>query len=98
MSEFTMDRLRENLESLKMKNTLEILDNYPTGRWLKIPQDWAEAMESGLIAAYPWEVSEGEYCWLTEKQAKVKLPEEGFGKPSKWGYWWMRYVGSKCEI
>ena len=23
-----MDRLRENLESLKMKNTLEILDNY----------------------------------------------------------------------
>ena len=28
MSEFTMDRLRENLESLKMKNTLEILDNY----------------------------------------------------------------------
>ena len=28
MSELTMDRLRENLESLKMKNTLEILDNY----------------------------------------------------------------------
>ena len=28
MSEFTMDRLRENLESLKMKNTLEILNNY----------------------------------------------------------------------
>ena len=28
MTEFTMDRLRENLESLKMKNTLEILDNY----------------------------------------------------------------------
>ena len=28
MSEFTMDRLRENLETLKMKNTLEILDNY----------------------------------------------------------------------
>ena len=28
MSEFTMDRLRENQESLKMKNTLEILDNY----------------------------------------------------------------------
>ena len=28
MSEFTMDGLRENLESLKMKNTLEILDNY----------------------------------------------------------------------
>ena len=28
MSEFTMDRLRENLESLKMNNTLEILDNY----------------------------------------------------------------------
>lgn len=28
MNEFTMDRLRENLESLKMKNTLEILDNY----------------------------------------------------------------------
>lgn len=26
MSELTMDRLRENLESLKMKNTLEILD------------------------------------------------------------------------
>ena len=26
MSEFTMDRLRENLESLKMKNTLEILE------------------------------------------------------------------------
>jgi len=23
-----MDRLRENLEALKMKNTLEILDNY----------------------------------------------------------------------
>lgn len=28
MSELTMDRLRENLECLKMKNTLEILDNY----------------------------------------------------------------------
>ena len=28
MSEFTMDWLRENLEALKMKNTLEILDNY----------------------------------------------------------------------
>ena len=28
MTEFTMDRLRENLEALKMKNTLEILDNY----------------------------------------------------------------------
>ena len=28
MTEFTMDRLRENLESLKMKNTLQILDNY----------------------------------------------------------------------
>ena len=28
MTEFTIDRLRENLESLKMKNTLEILDNY----------------------------------------------------------------------
>ena len=28
MSEFMMDRLRENLEALKMKNTLEILDNY----------------------------------------------------------------------
>ena len=28
MSELTMDRLRENLENLKMKNTLEILDNY----------------------------------------------------------------------
>ena len=28
MTEFTMDRLRENLESLKMKNTLDILDNY----------------------------------------------------------------------
>ncbi len=28
MNELTMDRLRENLESLKMKNTLEILDNY----------------------------------------------------------------------
>lgn len=25
MTEFTMDRLRENLEALKMKNTLEIL-------------------------------------------------------------------------
>ena len=28
MSKFIMDRLRENLEALKMKNTLEILDNY----------------------------------------------------------------------
>ena len=28
MNELTMDRLREDLESLKMKNTLEILDNY----------------------------------------------------------------------
>ena len=28
MTEFTMDRLRKNMESLKMKNTLEILDNY----------------------------------------------------------------------
>jgi len=28
MSEFMMERIRENLTSLKMKNTLEILDNY----------------------------------------------------------------------
>lgn len=28
MSELAMERLRENLEALKMKNTLEILDNY----------------------------------------------------------------------
>ena len=28
MSEFTYERLRENLERLKLKNTLEILDNY----------------------------------------------------------------------
>lgn len=28
MSELTMDRIRENLENLKMKNTLDILDNY----------------------------------------------------------------------
>jgi len=28
MSEFTYERLRENLARLKMKNTLEILDNY----------------------------------------------------------------------
>ena len=28
MSEFNMDRLRKNLESLNTKNTLEILDNY----------------------------------------------------------------------
>lgn len=28
MSELTMDRLPENMECLKMKNTLEILDNY----------------------------------------------------------------------
>ena len=28
MSEFTMDRLRKNLEALKMKKTMEILDNY----------------------------------------------------------------------
>ena len=28
MSELTMDRLRDNLTSLKMRNTLEILDNY----------------------------------------------------------------------
>ena len=28
MTEFTVDRPRENLESLKMKNTLELLDNY----------------------------------------------------------------------
>jgi archaellum component FlaC len=28
MSEMTMERLRDNLESLKMKNTLETLDNY----------------------------------------------------------------------
>jgi DNA replication protein DnaC len=28
MSEFVMERLRENLAALKMKNTLEILDNY----------------------------------------------------------------------
>ena len=31
MTEFTMDRLRENLESFKMKNTLEILDNFEQG-------------------------------------------------------------------
>jgi DNA replication protein DnaC len=28
MSEFVMDRIRDNLSALKMKNTLEILDNY----------------------------------------------------------------------
>jgi len=28
MSEFTYERIRENLDRLKMKNTLEILDNY----------------------------------------------------------------------
>ena len=28
MNELTMDRLRENLESLKMKNTLEMLDEF----------------------------------------------------------------------
>ena len=28
MSEFMMERLKENLENLKMKNTLDILDNY----------------------------------------------------------------------
>lgn len=28
MSELMLERLRENLESLKLKNTLEILDNY----------------------------------------------------------------------
>ena len=28
MSEFTMDRLRENLEALKMKHTPEILDDF----------------------------------------------------------------------
>ena len=28
MSEFTYERLRENLERLRMKNTLEIIDNY----------------------------------------------------------------------
>jgi len=28
MSEFTYERLRQNLERLKMKNTLETLDNY----------------------------------------------------------------------
>jgi len=28
MSEFVMERLRENLTSLKMRNTLEIIDNY----------------------------------------------------------------------
>jgi len=28
MTELTMEHLRENLESLKMKNTLEILHNY----------------------------------------------------------------------
>ena len=28
MSEMVMDRIRENLASLKMKHTIEILDNY----------------------------------------------------------------------
>ena len=28
MIELTMERLRENLKNLQMKNTLEILDNY----------------------------------------------------------------------
>ena len=28
MSDFTYERLKENLERLKMRNTLEILDNY----------------------------------------------------------------------
>ena len=28
MSEFTFERIKENLENLKMKNTLEIIDNY----------------------------------------------------------------------
>ncbi len=60
----------------------------PTGRWLKVPQWDAEDIESGFRTKYPWEVSEGEYCWLTERQAKIRLPETGFGKPSKWKYWW----------
>lgn len=70
----------------------------PTGRYPQVPSGWAESMKEGYISVYPWEASEGEYCWLTEKQAKTILPETGFGKPSKWGYWWMSYVGSKCEI
>lgn len=60
----------------------------PTGRWLKVPQSDAKAMEDGTITAYAWEMSEAEYCLLTEKEAKKKLPEEGFGKPSKWKYYW----------
>ena len=62
----------------------------PTGRWLKVPQGYAEQIESGLTTVYPWEVSEGEWCWLTEKQAKASLPETGFGKPNKWKYWWYK--------
>lgn len=60
----------------------------PTGRYLNVPSDCAEAMEKGEITKYPWEVSAGEFYWLTEKQAKKILPETGFGKPSKWKYWW----------
>ena len=58
----------------------------PTGRYLNVPSDCAEAMEKGEITKYPWEVSAGEFYWLTEKQAKKILPETGFGKPSKWKY------------
>lgn len=53
-------------------------------------RDWAEDVERNLTTVYPWEVSEGEWCWLTEKQAKASLPETGFGKPNKWKYWWYK--------
>lgn len=42
-----------------------------------LTRDWAEAIEEGRITAYPWEVSEGEYCWLTEKQAKKFYQKRG---------------------
>ena len=58
----------------------------PTGRYPQVPSGWAEEIESGRITVYPWEASEGEYCLLTEKQAKKIWPETGFGKPSKWKY------------
>lgn len=74
-----------NDENVDASATLKYVPD-PTGRWLKVPQVYAEAMEEGSTTVYPWEVSESEYCLMAEKQAKITLAEGWLGKPSKWKY------------
>ncbi len=65
MTEFTMDRLRENLEALKMKNTLEILDNY---------LEWAVAENLNIVDVLDHifaEEAKSKRKWAYEKQIQM---------------------------